>query len=79
MEANNKLKSDLKAIEELHESMVKSLQGNLKEMTSLKVRAEAEIRILENEIQMNQEAYNSNIEKINTEHMQEIEKKIIEI
>jgi hypothetical protein len=37
--------------------MVKSLQNDLKEMTGLKVRAEAQVRVLESEIAQKIEYY----------------------
>ena len=64
--------------------MVKALQSDLREMTGLKVRAEAQVRVLESEIQQKVEYYGifyleSSIKKIIDDHNAELDRLAIEI
>ncbi|CAG9333647.1 unnamed protein product [Blepharisma stoltei] len=78
-----KEKSDLSKkfedLTELHSSMVKSLQNDLREMTGMKVRAEAQVRLLESEMSQKDEAYAINLQKCQEDHQADMDKKQIEI
>lgn len=80
----NELKASLDDLKEVHDSMVKSLQSDLREMTGFKVRAEAEVRVLQAENLATVESYGkiypeSQIKKLLEDHSSEIDRKRIEI
>ena len=57
MKERNELNNSLTELKDVHASMVKSLQNDLREMTGFKVRAEAQVRVLDSEIAQRIEYY----------------------
>lgn len=59
--------------------MITKLNKDIRELNGDKVRLEADLKIQQKDLEMTKEAYECTIEKINTDHANDIEKKLSDI